>query len=100
MCVWKNGGKVSHLQTASEMRRCNERTDNLGTHGFAHLCINKGHTVPLKVSEEGLEWIPRKKSKDREKDVDSALKDHILEEIDRQALQRPHHNIVRNSERQ
>ena len=64
-----------------------------------NFCINR-QTVPLEVNEEELEWIPKKKKKDREEDVNSALKGHILEEIDRRALQRPHHNVVRNSEHQ
>ena len=52
----------------------------------------------MEVNKEELEWIPGKKNKDREKDVNSALRDHILKEIGRQALRRPHHNVVRNSE--
>ena len=54
-----------------------------------NFCINKGQTVPLQVNGEELQWIPKKRKKDREPDVNSALKDHILKEIDRRALQRP-----------
>ena len=64
-----------------------------------NFCINKGQTVPLQVNKEELELVPQKKKKDREPDVNSALKDHILKEIDRRALRRPHHNVVRNSQR-
>ena len=95
MLIWKNGGKISHPQATFEVQPSNEHTSDPCVH---NLCINKGHAVPLKVNDEELEWIPRKRKKDREKDVNPALKDHILEEVDRQALHRPHHNVVRSSE--
>ena len=63
MRVWKNGGKISCPQAAFDEQRCDKRTDNLHMHNSAQFCINKGRTVRLKVNEEELEWIPRKKKK-------------------------------------
>ena len=94
---------VAKFSTLKRPLRCSVavNTQTISTCAILNnFCINKGQKVPLKTNEEELEWIPRKGKKDREKDANSALKDHIVEEIDRQALQRPHHNIVRNSERQ